>query len=180
MAEFIAINDTERLSLIDNFIESTIIEITSGFPGPSGKDGAPGLPGPRGPRGRPGPAVKPNEIVKLNGTTTSSAQYSLNTSETSLYLKTESIVSFYAAVSAYNITDDLAAAFNIQGAVKRNASGAMSVVGSLVSNNFSDTGMSAVGVQVSTDSDNGSIVFNVTGLDNKNIVWTGTVFINKL
>lgn len=179
MAEFIGINDAERLSVIDNFIESNIIEITSGFPGPGGKDGIPGPPGPRGPRGRPGPVSKPNEIVKLNGTTTDASSYTLNTGETSLYLTNSSIVSFYAAISAYNITDDLAAAYNIQGAAKRNTSGTVSLVGSLSTNSFIDSGMGGLTVGVTTDSPNGSILFTVTGLSSKNIVWTGTVFINK-
>jgi hypothetical protein len=179
MAEFISVNDAERLSVIDNFIESSIIEITTGFPGPPGKDGSQGLPGPRGPRGRTGPASQPNEIVKLTGTTTNSSSYILNAGETSLYLKNGSIVSFYASISAYNITDDTAAAFNIEGAAKRNLSGAVSLVGSLNTTNFSDNGMGGVTVSTETDSPNGSFVFVVTGLESKNIIWTGTVFINK-
>jgi len=179
MAEFVSINDAEKLSVIDNFIESNIIEITSGFPGPAGKDGIPGPPGPRGLRGRPGPAVKPNEIVKLNGTTTNASNYTLNAGETSLYLTNSSIASFYATISAYNITDDLGAAFNIEGAAKRNLSGTISLVGSLSTNSFVDSGMGGVTVTVSTDSGSGSIIFVVTGLASKNIIWTGTVFINK-
>jgi len=180
MAEFISINDSERLSVIDNFIQSNIIEITTGFPGPPGKDGSQGLPGPRGPRGRTGPAAKPNEIVKLTGTTTNDDPYILNTGETSLYLKNSSITSFYAAVSAYNITDDLAAAFNVEGAVKRNASGEVSLVGNINIVNFADIGMGGATVSISTDTPNGSFVFFATGLESKNIVWTGTVFINKV
>ncbi len=180
MAEIIAINDGDRLSVIDNFIESNIIEITSGFPGPAGKDGPPGPPGARGPRGRAAPPSKPNEIVKLSGATTDSNTYFLNTdSNTALYIPQKSISSFYAAVSAYNVTDDLAAAFNIQGAVKRNSSGVMSswINSGLI---FSDSGMNSLVVAINTDSNTGTIVFAVNGINSKNIIWTGTVFINKI
>jgi hypothetical protein len=180
MSDLLAINDNERLSIIDNFIEQNIIEITSGFPGPAGKDGVPGLPGPRGPRGRPGPSVKPNEIVSLNGTTNNNSDYLLTSGTTSLYLINSSISSFYAAVSAYNITDDISAAYNIQGAVKRNSNGQMSIVGSLQTQTFIESGMENVVVNIDVDNTSGSFVFKVNGLSDKNIVWTGTVFINKV
>lgn len=181
MAEFVSVNDGERLSIIDNFIESNIIEVTSGFPGPPGRDGLPGPQGARGPRGKPGTSSRTNEIVKLTGATTNASSYTLNASESSLYLPNQSASSFYAAISAYNITDDIAAAFNIQGAVKRNSSGNMSIVGNVLNTtNFIDTGMSAITVNTSVDNASGSILFVVTGLNSKNIVWTGTVFINKI
>jgi len=182
MAEFISINDdADRLSIIDNFIESNIIEITSGFPGPPGRDGIPGPQGARGPRGKAGASSRTNEIVKLTGATSDSSSYTLNTSGSSLFLPNQTASSFYAAISAYNVTDDLAAAFNIQGAVKRNSSGNMSIVGNILNTiNFIDPAMSAVSVNVSVDNTTGSILFTVTGLNSKNIVWTGTVFINKI
>lgn len=186
MAEFVSVNDGERLSIIDNFIESNIIEVTSGFPGPPGKDGLPGPQGARGPRGKPGASSRTNEIIKLTGATTNASSYILNASESSLYLPNQSAVSFYAAISAYNITDDTAAAFNIQGAVKRNASGNMSIVGDVLDTtnvtvfSWTDTGMSDATVNVSVDNASGSILFVVMGLNSKNLVWTGTVFINKI
>lgn len=184
MAEFISINDdADRLSIIDNFIESNIIEITSGFPGPPGKDGIPGPQGARGPRGKAGASSITNEIVKLTGATSDSSSYILNTSSSNLYLLNQTASSFYAAISAYNITDDLTAAFNIQGAIKRNASGNMSMVGNIVNTTkfiFMDPGMEGLAVNVSTDDASGSILFVVNGLTSKNIVWTGTVFINKI
>ncbi len=182
MTEFISINDdADRLSIIDNFIESNIIEITSGFPGPPGRDGIPGPQGARGPRGRAGASSKTNEIVKLTGATSDSSSYILNTSGASLYLPNQTASSFYAAISAYNMTDDLAAAFNIQGAIKRNSVGSMSIIGNVLNTaNFIDPGMTSVIVNLSIDNSSGSILFVVNGLNLKNIVWTGTVFINKI
>lgn len=180
MTEFITINDNaDRLAIIDNFIQSNIIEVTSGFPGPPGRDGLPGPQGARGPRGKPGTSSKTNEIVKLTGATSNSISYTLNTSDSSLYLPNQSVSSFYAAISAYNITDDTAAAFNLQGAVKRNSVGIMSLTGdAFIKTVFLDTGMSDVKINISTS--NGSIIFIVNGLASKNIIWTGTVFINKV
>lgn len=179
MAETVVINDLDRLSVIDNFITSNIVEITSGFPGKDGKQGIPGPPGPRGPRGKPGPVVMPKEIIKLTGATTSSANYTLNGGDLSTYLPLQSCCYFIAMISAYNITDDTAASFKIEGSVKRTSSGNVSLVGSPAISSVSDTSMSAVNINISTDNSTGSFIFVVNGLDNKNITWTGTLFVNK-
>ena len=83
-------------------------------------------------------------------------------------------------ISAYNITDDISASFNMQGAIKRNSSGTLSIVGTPSTTSFSDTGMSSVSISLSIDNITGSFNIIVNGLSSKNIVWTGTLFINKV
>ena len=180
MAEAILINGTDRLSIIDNFIESTVIEFNSGTPGQTGKQGIPGPSGPRGPRGKTGPVSVPKEIIKLSGTTTDNSSYTLSLVDSSTYLPLSTAQSFLAMISAYNITDDTSVSFNMQGAIKRNSSGTLSIVGTPSTTSFSDTGMSSVSISLSIDNITGSFNIIVNGLSSKNIVWTGTLFINKV
>jgi hypothetical protein len=180
MAEAIVINGTDKLSIIDNFVAATIIEINSGTPGQPGKQGVPGPSGPRGPRGKTGPASVPKEIVKLSGTTTDNSSYTLSLVDSSTYLPLGTAQSFLAMISAYNITDDTSSSFNMQGAIKRNSSGTLSIVGTPSITSFSDTGMSSSSISLSVDNTTGSFNIIVNGLSSKNIVWTGTLFINKV
>lgn len=180
MAEAIVINGTDKLSIIDNFVAATIIEINSGTPGQAGKQGVPGPSGPRGPRGKTGPASVPKEIVKLSGTTTDNSSYTLSLVDSSTYLPLGTVQNFLAMVSAYNITDQTSSSFNMQGAIKRNSSGVLSIVGTPSTTSFSDSGMSSTSVSLSVDNATGSFNIVVNGLSSKNIVWTGTLFINKV
>lgn len=180
MAETVVINGTEKLSIIDNFISSNIIEINTGTPGVQGKQGIPGPPGPRGPRGKTGPVVQPKEIIKLNGATTNNNPYILSVLDSSTYLPLSTTQSFLAIISAHNITDDKSASFNIQAAIKRLSNGNVSVVGTPLITSFSDSEMSSVSVSVTTNNTTGSFNITVNGLLDKNIVWTGTLFINKI
>jgi hypothetical protein len=179
MAEAIVINGTEKLSIIDNFVEATIIEINSGTPGQAGKQGVPGPSGPRGPRGKTGPASVPKEIIKLSGTTTNNVSYTLSMVDSSTYLPLSTVQNFLAMISAYNISDDTSSSFNMQGAIKRNSSGTLSVVGTPSTVSFFDSGMSSTSISLSVDNTTGSFNIMVNGLNEKNIVWTGTLFINK-
>jgi hypothetical protein len=180
MAEAILINGTDKLSIIDNFIQSTIIEFNSGTPGQAGKQGIPGPPGPRGPRGKTGPVNTPKEIIKLSGTTTNNSSYTLSLVDSSTYLPLSTTQNFLAMISAYNITDDTSSSFNMQGAIKRNSSGTLSIVGSPSTTSFVDSGMESVAISLSIDNTTGSFNFIVNGLNSKNIIWTGTLFINKV
>lgn len=180
MAEAILINGTDKLSIIDNFVAATIIEINSGTPGQAGKQGVPGPSGPRGPRGKTGPVSVPKEIIKLSGTTTNNVSYTLSMVDSSTYLPLSTVQNFLAMISAYNISDDISSSFNMQGAIKRNSSGSLSIVGTPSITSFSDTGMGGTLVSVSVDNTTGSFNIIVNGLSGKNIVWTGTIFINKV
>jgi hypothetical protein len=180
MAEAILINGTDKLSIIDNFVAATIIEINSGTPGQAGKQGVPGPSGPRGPRGKIGPVSVPKEIIKLSGTTTNNISYTLSMVDSSTYLPLGTVQNFLAMISAYNVSDDTSSSFNMQGAIKRNSGGSLSIVGTPSITSFFDTGMSSTSISLSVDNASGSFNIIVNGLDSKNIVWTGTIFINKV
>jgi hypothetical protein len=179
MADIVTVNNSERMTIEDNIFTSAIIEIASGFPGPKGSDGLPGPSGPRGQRGRMGPPGPPQpEIIKYIGSTAGEVSTALEMTHSNFAMESENIYIFQVYVSAYNITDQIGSTYRYLGCIKRTDS-ISELIDIKLEDDFVESGMEPVDIQFSANTENVTLGISVTGIEDKNIKWKATVFVNR-
>ena len=96
-----------------------------------------------------------------------------------LVIPAQSVFSYTIKVSAYNTTDDIAAAWHIRGAIRRNNANSTVIVGNVIEELFSEGTMSGCIVGVTADNTNNALNVAVNGLAGKNMNWTATVTVTS-
>jgi hypothetical protein len=98
-----------------------------------------------------------------------------NGSSTLLVVPARSTWAFKIRVTAYNSTDEIGAAWNVVGAIRRNAANGTALVGSVTSTAYTEGAMSGASVAVTADDTNEALQISVTGLASKAIRWHAVV-----
>ena len=91
-----------------------------------------------------------------------------------------SVWMFTVNIAAYNTTDNAMGAFQIRGAISRNANNATSIVGSTIKEYFLDSNMTNISASVTADDSNETIQVKVKGLSSKTIKWTASIAIEEI
>jgi hypothetical protein len=86
---------------------------------------------------------------------------------------------FSIQLVAHNDTDHTAASWVFRGCLRRNDSNATSLIESVISENWSEGGMSSTVASVVADDTNEALELRVTGLNSKNIRWVAAVNITQ-
>lgn len=97
-----------------------------------------------------------------------------------LTIPTKTTWTFVASISAYNDTDSIGAGWIFRGTLRRNNSSNTVLVGSIIEENWIESGMSGTSVTVSADNTNQALQIDVVGLTGKNIKWVGVVNISQI
>jgi hypothetical protein len=87
---------------------------------------------------------------------------------------------FRSMISAYNTTDNAGASWTIDGAIQRDSSGVVSLIGSPISTGWYPVWGSSDSVFASGNNTQKSLDFYVKGLFLKNIVWNATVNLSSV
>jgi hypothetical protein len=98
-----------------------------------------------------------------------------NGSSTLLVVPARSTWAFKIRVTAYNSTDEIGAAWDVAGAIRRNAANGTALVGSVTSTAYTEGAMSGASVSVTADDTNEALQISVTGLASKAIRWHAVV-----
>ena len=98
-----------------------------------------------------------------------------NGSSTLLIVPARSTWQFNIRVTAYNSADEIGAAWNVVGAIRRNAASGTALVGSVTSTAYTEGTMSGASVTVTADDTNEALQISVTGLASKAIRWHAVV-----
>jgi hypothetical protein len=96
-------------------------------------------------------------------------------SSTRLIVPARSTWQFNIRVTAYNSTDEIGAAWDVVGAIRRNAASGTALVGSVTSTAYTEGAMSGASVAVTADDTNEALQISVTGLASKTIRWHAVV-----
>lgn len=91
-----------------------------------------------------------------------------------------SVWMFTVNITAYNTTDNAMGAFQIRGAISRNASNTTSIIGTVIKEYFLDSSMTNVSANVVADDSNETIQVNVTGLSSKTIKWNAAIAVSEI
>jgi hypothetical protein len=91
-----------------------------------------------------------------------------------------SVWMFTVNIAAYNTTDNAMGAFQIRGAISRNANNTTSIVGSTIKEYFLDSNMTNISASVTADDSNETIQVKVKGLSSKTIKWTASIAIEEI
>jgi hypothetical protein len=92
-----------------------------------------------------------------------------------LIVPARSTWAFKARITAYNSTDEIGAAWDVAGAIRRNAANGTALVGSVASTAYTEGAMSGASVAVTADDTNEALQISVTGLASKTIRWHAVV-----
>jgi len=92
-----------------------------------------------------------------------------------LIVPARSTWAFKIRVTAYNSTDEIGAAWDVAGAIRRNAASGTALVGSVTSTAYTEGAMSGASVAVTADDTNEALQITVTGLATKAIRWHAVV-----
>ena len=87
---------------------------------------------------------------------------------------------FSIKINAYNSTDNQAAWWNIRGGIRRNASNGTSLIGTLITENGSESSLSSASVSVGANDTKEALEIIVTGVTGKTIRWVAVVDINQV
>lgn len=91
-----------------------------------------------------------------------------------------SVWMFTVNIAAYNTTDNAMGAFQIRGAISRNASNTTSIIGSTIKEYFLDSNMTNISASVTADDSNETIQVKVKGLSSKTIKWNANIAIEEI
>lgn len=83
-------------------------------------------------------------------------------------------------LSAYNSSDNTAAWWIFRGGIRRNAVNGTSLIGSVITENDSESTMSTASASVVADDTNEALEIRVTGLTNKVIRWVAVVELTQV
>jgi hypothetical protein len=98
-----------------------------------------------------------------------------NGSSTLLVVPARSTWAFKIRVTAYNSTDEIGAAWDVAGAIRRNAASGTALLGSVASTAYTEGAMSDAVVGVTADDTNEALQISVTGIASKTIRWHAVV-----
>jgi hypothetical protein len=96
-------------------------------------------------------------------------------STTRITIPARSCWAFKCRVTAYNSTDEIGAAWDVAGAIRRNAANGTALVGSVTSTAYTEGAMSGATVTVTADDTNEALQIAVTGLASKTLRWHAVV-----
>ena len=102
----------------------------------------------------------------------------LDGSSTKIVLPPKSVWNFIIKLNCYSDTNEGAASWNFRGCIKRNSS-TTAMVGSLIEENFIDSGLAGAVATVIANTDTNSLDINVNGLNSNNIRWTAALDITQ-
>lgn len=97
-----------------------------------------------------------------------------------LIIPAQTTWTFVASISAYNSTDSIGAGWIFRGTLRRDNSNNTVLVGSIIEENWKESGMSDTSVTVTADNTNEALQIDVVGLSSKNIKWVGVVNISQI
>ena len=121
-------------------------------------------------------SAQSSRFVVRNTTTTSSATILyLDGSSSKLNIPAETTWNFDIKLSAYSSTSNVGAAFNYKGAIRRNNSNTVTLIGSIIEENWKEATLNNVSGVISANDTTDSLDITVYGLASNTIRWVGVV-----
>ena len=114
-------------------------------------------------------------IVRNSTTDATATELFLDGTSLRMVIPAEFTFAFSIRLSAYNTTDNIGSGWNITGAIRRDNANNTSLIGSTVTQTYTEEAMSGCVVAVTADDTNESLAITVNGLAAKTIRWTATV-----
>lgn len=113
-----------------------------------------------------------NVVLTLNGASPGSTNR--------LTLPAQTSWAFSIKLSAYNSTDNGGGWWIVRGGIRRNNSSGTALIGSLITENGTDSSLSSASISVVADDTNEALEIRVTGISGKTIRWVAVVDLSQV